>query len=57
MATFWLALIFAIADIAVFWALWRARGRPLPQRLEWLRVHPVTRWLVHLMEKPVAAGF
>jgi len=56
MATFWLALIFAIADIAVFWALWRARGRPLPQRLEWLRVHPVTRWLVSLIEKPVLAG-
>jgi hypothetical protein len=56
MATFWLAALGALVDIAVVWLIWRARGRPLPQRLEWMRVHPVTKWLVHLMEKPVFAG-
>ena len=45
-----------IVDAAVVWLIWRARGRPLPAKLAWMRNHPLTRWFVSLMEKPVLAG-
>ena len=57
MAAFWIGLIGLAVDFAVVWLIWRAKGRPLPAKLEWMRVHPVTRWLVSLIEKPVLAGF
>ena len=57
MAAFWLGALSAAVDVAVLWMLWRARGRPLPVRLEWMRVHPVTRWFVSLIEPPALAGF
>lgn len=56
MAAFWLGAIGFAVDIVAVWLIWRARGRPLPMRLAWMRVHPVTRWLVSLLEAPVLAG-
>ncbi len=57
MGAYWLAPLGILIDLAIVWLIWRARGRPLPARLEWMRVHPMTRWFVSLLEKPVMAGF
>jgi len=56
MAAFWLGAVGFAVDIVAVWLIWRARGRPLPVRLAWMRTNPVTRWLVSLLEAPVLAG-
>ena len=56
MAAFWLAALGCAVDVLAFWLIWRARGRPLPMRLEWMRVHPATKWLMSLLEAPALEG-
>ena len=50
-------VILFLSDVAVLWAFWRVRGKPLPKRLLWLRSAPYIGWAFRRLALPVPGRF
>lgn len=50
------AVVLIVSDVTILWLLWRARGKPLPRRWEWLRRVPIVGRLCQKFEASVPSG-